>query len=454
MKNQAEDLVKTLFSCMTAEELNQIAKETGFIQRKRKVTAKDFIHLILCMHGDLSTCTLQKLSTTFSMAQKMCLSRNGMDKKFTPQAVLFLQRVIEMIMMKLFIGQTTLPPECLTLPFSRFRVIDSTHVSIPEHLQEQAKQRGQFSQKIQLEVDLLSGETLLFYMTSQPLSDTKAGELRLPFIEEEELCVQDLGYFDLKTLRKIEEQQAYFLTKARADTYMAYRNPFPSYHKDGRVIQSSLYHRIDLVALTKHLKPGEYLELEGVHFGSREHFPCRCIIYRQDEAAVERRLNRIDRRTTRSQKTPKKIVRKLANITVYMTNLPPSIEAAQVVALYRLRWQIELIFKYWKSTLDLTAFKLMKKERWLCHMYGTILVAILSQWISYQLRNQLFNERRIELSEMVSMRVITEEVLPELLLPQTDEKAFKKLIEFTFILLMTTAKKSRTSEKQSIFKCL
>ncbi|MFY0521648.1 transposase, partial [Lysinibacillus sp. UGB7] len=128
----------------------------------------------------------------------------------------------------------------------------------------------------------------------------------------------------------------------------------------------------------------------------------------------KQQIQKINRRAVKSGKVPKQVVRDLAGITIYMSNLPDSISARQIVELYRLRWQVELHFKVWKSYLAIDHFKVMKKERWLCHIYGTILVYLISQSIAYQLRNFIWEEKQIEISEMVAMRSIATKVLPKL----------------------------------------
>lgn len=206
--------------------------------------------------------------------------------------------------------------------------------------------------------------------------------------------------FRLPAIKGIEENEGFFISKLRNDAYLAFENPFPSYRLNGEMIESSRYHRVDLVELCKNMEPGEYLELEGVHFGRDAHFPARCIIIAHGKFQKERREKKIKRRETKTGKKPKQVVHDLARITVYMSNLPESVSAEQVIDLYRLRWQIELQFKVWKSYLEMDYFKVMKKERWLCHLYGSLLVVIISQLIAYQLRNVIWEEKQIEISEM------------------------------------------------------
>jgi len=54
----------------------------------------------------------------------------------------------------------------------------------------------------------------------------------------------------------------------------------------------------------------------------------------------------------------------------------------QVWSLYRLRWQIELVFKVWKSVACVDKIKKAKRERIECHLYGKLLWVLLG-WNIY-----------------------------------------------------------------------
>ena len=440
-------LLQKLFECIRPERVDEIAKETGFIKRKRLVTAGDFLSLLFQIHGNLVDCSLQELCTKLLMGQEISVSRTAIDKKFTPEAVAFLHQIIQELMLK----QQLLKPSALTMsddwPFTSIRVLDASFVSVPDHLKARACKTGQTSAKIQFELNILTGESTFLCIDFDNINDVRMGARRVPFIEERELCLQDLGYFSFEQFEKIEGNEGFFITKLRSDVYIALKNQFPSFHPNGEVVQSSLYHRIDLVALCKNLVPGEYLELEGVHFGRDAHLPARCILFSHDENQKELRIQRIQRRTVQSGKKPKQVVKDLAGITVCMTNLPESISAPQIIELYRLRWQVELIFKVWKSYLEIDHFKVMKQERWLCHLYGTLLVFLISQLIAYQLRNAIWEEEQIEISEMVAIRSIATEILPRLYEAyKKTGKAFKKDVQMVTQLLIRTARKPNSTK--------
>ncbi|QQP10973.1 hypothetical protein FJQ98_17215 [Lysinibacillus agricola] len=56
-------LLQKLFEFIRPERVDEIARETGFIKRKRLVTASDFLSLLFHVHGNLVDCTIQELCT-------------------------------------------------------------------------------------------------------------------------------------------------------------------------------------------------------------------------------------------------------------------------------------------------------------------------------------------------------------------------------------------------------
>jgi hypothetical protein len=56
-----------------------------------------------------------------------------------------------------------------------------------------------------------------------------------------------------------------------------------------------------------------------------------------------------------------------------MTNVPPTVWAPEViVTVYRIRWQIELLFKQWKSLLQIRVLTGTRPERIKCLLYGRL----------------------------------------------------------------------------------
>ena len=67
---------------------------------------------------------------------------------------------------------------------------------------------------------------------------------------------------------------------------------------------------------------------------------------------------------------------------LFLTNLPQTYGIDTLFTLYRIRWQIELVFKTWKSILALHKIRSAKGERVLCEVYGKPILAALSSTIT------------------------------------------------------------------------
>ena len=100
----------------------------------------------------------------------------------------------------------------------------------------------------------------------------------------------------------------------------------------------------------------------------------------------------------------------MAGISTFITNLPSEVPVKEVVSLYRYRWQIEIIFKSWKSDLKVDYYREMKLERWECHLYAELIVLILSTLITCQLRAYFWHEKHIILSEQITIREIAKKI--------------------------------------------
>ena len=65
-----------------------------------------------------------------------------------------------------------------------------------------------------------------------------------------------------------------------------------------------------------------------------------------------------------------------------MTNLPAgSFDAPAVHTLYRVRWQIELLFKLWKSHAHLDAHRSEDPVRQLIELFARLLGVVLQHWV-------------------------------------------------------------------------
>ena len=87
-----------------------------------------------------------------------------------------------------------------------------------------------------------------------------------------------------------------------------------------------------------------------VAIGANHHLLCRLIAIRVPHAIAQRRRRELMKRAQKKGYTPSARKLALCDWNVYVTNTSGELlSIEEVVVFARLRWQIELMFKHWKS---------------------------------------------------------------------------------------------------------
>lgn len=103
----------------------------------------------------------------------------------------------------------------------------------------------------------------------------------------------------------------------------------------------------------------------------------RLCAIRKSEAAAAKARERVQRESQRNGSTLQPQTLEAADYVFVFTTLPEQISAAQVLELYRLRWQIELEFKRLKSLIGLGHLKKHDAQAARSWLQGKLLVALL-----------------------------------------------------------------------------
>src|SRR6185437_17150001 len=97
---------------------------------------------------------------------------------------------------------------------------------------------------------------------------------------------------------------------------------------------------------------------------------------------VARRRQRLVEAARREQTTPSAAQLALAAWAVCVTSLPAErLSLPEALALYRLRWQIELLFKLWKSHGAIDRSRSAQPWRVLCEVYAKLLAMVVQHWL-------------------------------------------------------------------------
>lgn len=349
---------------------SQLARKCGFIQRSTsQLQGYEFAQAMMTPNAFLEAETLNSLAVRMQKINKECnLSASALSQRINSKgAEAFMKvcfgKVLKDMIRKDLIGLSDLPN---LSGFNRVLIEDSTRAELHEKLSPYFKGSGGVASKASVKIDYifdyLSEEIvdIDFFSGNQP-DQSLAGRL-ISMLEKDDLVIRDLGYFVIKKFQEIEEKGAYYISrwKVNEDVYESKEATTP----------------LDLAKfLDRHISEG-MVDVE-VFIGKQKH-PVRLIACLMDEEGVNKRRREANRSAKRHGTTVSKKKTNLLKYCIFITNISAAmLSSICIMATYRARWRVELIFKQWKSCLKIHLFKGYIKERFHCFLYGRLIMILL-----------------------------------------------------------------------------
>src|SRR5260370_11456545 len=115
------------------EEANELAKETGFVQRERIINGADFAQTLIFGWLEEPEITLDGM-TQIAQRREVEITSSGWRQRFTPQAVAFMERLVQRLTQVRLEAEAA--PVALLKRFTAVIVEDSSTISLPDELAE------------------------------------------------------------------------------------------------------------------------------------------------------------------------------------------------------------------------------------------------------------------------------------------------------------------------------
>jgi hypothetical protein len=186
---------------------------------------------------------------------------------------------------------------------------------------------------------------------------------RLP-VGPHELILADAGYCSIAGIEYVWQHGADVLVRVNPQSFVAYS-------ASGRRI--SLLPR--LRALTK---VGQFGEWRVVLHGQGSAFAGRLCAVRKSDCAIQQAHRRLQRKASKKQMITRPRTLEFAKYVIVFTTRSTG-STADVLRSYRLRWQIELVFKRLKSLAQLGHVPKHDDRSSRAWLYGKLLVTLLTQ---------------------------------------------------------------------------
>jgi hypothetical protein len=372
VKDFAKKISDNILKIFNKEELNGLARETGFIQRSTgRIGGEDFVRLM----------TAEILGEESVSCEGLCdiLRQINPEADMTPQALNgrlnkkesagYLKEVSGIAMKEnLRTVRPDISPSLLS-PFGRVFVQDSTVVTLHEKLAGEFRGSGGSASASSLKIDMIyelkQNIIQKIEISGGNVPDQQRAETVTEILRKNDLIIRDLGYFTLNSLKKIGKENAFFLSRLLKGA-----NVYLSADKDAEPVNLPKY-------LDKKFKSPAVCDI-NVYLGKEEKLPCRLIACRlPDGTAAERRRRAREKAGKKGGQPSKEYLNRL-KFGFFVTNAPEEIlKAESAPTLYRVRWQIELTFKHWKSLLSINILKGTRRERIECFLYGRLTAIVI-----------------------------------------------------------------------------
>ena len=341
---------------------------SGFVKRRSKVSGSVLAKTLVFGWLKNPQASLGELTqTTATLGVR--LSAQGLDQRLGPLSVGFLKQVLEEGVQQMICAE----PVAISIlqRFNGVYVLDSSTVVLPDALASEWVGCGgsgpvgtSAALKLQVSINLCTGA-----LGGSQLADGKAQDRNAPIqslpLPAGALRIADLGYFSLAVLGNLSQQGVYWLSRIQV----------------GTVVLDEQGRRWELGALLKAQKgPGVDVP---ILLGEKRRLACRLLAMRVPAEVARERRRRLRYDAHRKKQAVSETRLRLADWTILATNVPPellTLEEALVLA--RARWQVELLFKLWKSQGGrIDSWRTGKRWRILCEVYAKLLAMLVQHWI-------------------------------------------------------------------------
>lgn len=351
------------------EPFRQLARQTRWSQRKGKIDPFEFLTSLTFGQMTASRPTLS--SQAQSLAEPV--TRQGIDQRFNPQAVEYIKASFAHVMAQTLDWSPTHPQaEQLRTHFEALYLLDSTCFDCPESLKELFPSCGgdgsAANVKVLLRYELIAGRLEPLHVLEGKRSDQGQALKAAQRLLENQLQLQDKGFFDPKAWRAAEQRGAYLLMPLPHSVTLwlaGATNPKETQLDLAAALEVSLQNREEWPAL--------YLGKIGHRTGL-----VRLVAFRLSPQSAARHRQGL-RESMRTQgPTPSAKALQLAGWLLLVTNAPAQkLPSSMMSYLYRLRWQVELIFRQTKSVLRLDKSESQAPNRVQCEIWARLIGAVL-----------------------------------------------------------------------------
>lgn len=415
----SKTIASSLRRVLADAELDRVARDTGLMKRKRRVTPLTLVVACLSTLGSAKVQWLADILRTFNRFTGSDLQYKPFHKQLAkPAFAEFLRQVVGRAVAKLSIRTLRPVAKSKLAKFDDITIHDGTSFSLNDDLAKEWP--GRFK--------TISPASMEIHATMSVARDDAVRVVLAPDKETERqflpnerdlrnrLLLADRGYESRKVFSDIHEQAGFFIIRGNTTIKPTIRR---AYRASGPRLR-----QLEGKVLTPEILPKENVDLDIDWGKGREHWEGRLVVLYTPRKNNKRKKRKKSRSIT---------------FTYLHTNLKHSeFRLREIAALYRLRWQIELLFKEWKSYANLHRFHTSKTPIAEGLVWASLLVSILKRFLCHAAQRLL----GVDLSSMRaanSARHFLDDVLSGIL---ANVRSLQRALDRAFAFLEVNARRA------------
>lgn len=361
MVDRLADLLQSTFGALAEEA----AEESGVIRRKRKFDASTLAKTFILALVAKPTANSEDIAS-MAVSVGVRISPQAIEQRYSYRLNAFFRALFSKMSVQIMRSDTKLAP--ILKRFTSVKLIDSSVVCLPDCMQGEfpgcggSGDHNRAALKLQTELDLASGELQCVQLEAGKSPDQGTDRQYVP-LQKGSLRIADLGYFSAQVLSLYAQWGAFYLTRLLFNVKILV-------DEQNHSLVEWLHRQSDAV-IDRNLVVGQTHPLT-----------CRMIAWRVPAEFAARRRREVRRRAKKKGRTPKQQRLSACDWNFWATNLTPEqLSVQEAIVLYRSRWQIELLFKRWKTYSKIELMDGRTDEISMTRFWIRLCGALVQQWI-------------------------------------------------------------------------
>ena len=354
-----EDKLKLV---LNEQNLQKRAAESRFYKRSgATLSPKRFLDMLLDGISEQGYFTLNKSAIEFGIHNNMSVSKQAIHSRYNNEAVDFIRQLLGDVLASQ-VSQSL--ASGFLKDFNKLILKDATRFDLPPQLSPYFKGFGgsctsDSAISIQYEFDLKNLAFKSLEFTSAKVPDVSKANIVPGQFNKNDLVIRDLGYFKRESFKELMTSEAFFISRLNTTAKV--------YIEDSAICFKDLYYQMQRTSSTcKDLKV-------LLNCGKDEKIQVRLVAQLVTEEMYRKRLATLEKNAKRKGLKISEESRRRCRFFLIITNIESEkMSMDELFSIYRLRWQIELMFKLWKSVLGIHKVQKMKLERFLCMLYAKL----------------------------------------------------------------------------------